>query len=1752
MVTQSIFNISPYYDDFDESKNFLRMLFRPGYAVQARELTQAQTILQNQVDRFGSHIFEDGSKVLGAGVTTRPVSFLRVHPSYEFDGAPRSADINQLVGFDIKQPSATAGVEDTRARVIHALNEGVDGNDPYKILVVEFVQGSSFLPGTIVESVNPAQESFIKIAGDVDSVGATLPTGGDTLKADVQGTATLVSVEDGVFFIDGFFVKSNNSFTVPFGASGSIERYFKDPTAQVGFDITRQNVTSSEDTSLLDPAAGTYNFNAPGADRYNIDLSLNYRLGSTGSNDNFIELLRLDDGDVTFRLNKTNYAELEKTLARRTYDESGSYTVRPFEIDVREHLSTETNRGVYASTAGGSAAQLAVGLKPGKAYVFGNEFETQSTQYLTVDKARNSAEFTGSTFDSVHGNFFTCELSENGYAGHWLFSRGDINKTPFPVDILNDGGTRIATANIHKVERDSNTSTEFRVFVYDLRFQPGVNSLQGASIIRVNQDLAAAAPGDTPYDASNLRLFEIIGQLSQRDENILVFNNPVGSATKDLTKIRYRFNRTFTLPVTPSTNPLGDSNTQYSVNIDLTDTSGSNPAKFRFVEGNQNNYDRYTVFYQGVEDPEIPDGTARVTELANVNIAVENDRKTLILSNLIDTSDQDITYGKYILQAQVEYDDTDDGTDVRTGSGSAIRTKVLNTATEVEATRVVSGNRVYYELPNFDVLNIIAVTAGISADNADTTNFFNPADDLLFDNGQRDNAYLNGRLYVKDGLTGAYDVNTDSETAPSITVSYRHFNHTDGPGPFTVDSYTLNDDFTYEEIPVYSSKNLKKTFALANSLDFRHTNPNSDVDDIDDFQFRAQNVITSSRVPVSGSVFVNYNHYLSRVDKVVLKNSLSGDVSFDIIKGTDAISPKAPEDRENSMTLYTLTIPAYTHNPSDVGIKFIENKRYTMKDLGAVEDRVSNLEFFTSVSLLENEIDAKYIDSVDTDTPAFKNGILVDPFSGHRVGDVSHPDYRCAIDYRKNQLRPSFVPNLVGLTFDDIGAGTNLQLSSDGLLTFRISQLTDFVDQPHSTTTMNVNPFNVSNWLGTINLRQDSLSTWYDTTTRPVVKVNSEGENDNWKVTSVNGLRGFGTQWNFWNTSWYGIDKVKSELDDRKGKEFLSQARIKDAGVPVVRSINENNVSSITRDANTTRDDKNRSGILTKTFPDHIIKDVDDKVVDVSIVPFMEPHGVTFSASGLRPNTTVFAFFDGVNVDADCGSTAGLSGPFTTDNNGNLTDITFHVPRGTYETGEKLLRLLDDSNGTLLNATTSADAVYYSQGAFRKRVGELVSTRPPQLRRQTVKSDQIVNNPFTRNQVFDTSKYTNWIDPLAQTFYVDNVQFPSGIFLDSVDLFFASVDGSIPVKVDIRPTINGVPSASTVVPFSEVSKVGVTSDAATGLNSENFKFSSPVFLEPGEYALTVSSNSANYSLYAAEAGKTDLIGNVERVSIPIYSGSLFTPTNTRESEPNKSMNLKYKINRCIFDGSDVSLTLKNSPQTSVVIDEYRLNYNTVLPLGTNVSTTSVFDNNTAVVSGKNIQSSVSKTLSDPESLFTVNMSLDSATTKTSVSPVLDTYYLDLGCFENRINNNFDTTDTNANDELNAFETESGAIAKYITRRVTLEDGFEARNLKVFLDLNQQDECSVEIYGKISTREDETDFDELGYFKMIPEVDTNFVSENEFDFREVSFTLPTNALSITGTESGRVKSFAVKVCMYRPNTTTKVPLIKDLRIVALDT
>ena len=77
------FNVDPYYDDFDPSKNYHRILFKPGFAVQGRELTQSQTILQNQISNFADAIFSQNTPVSGGRVTIDlNIYYLKVQRQY--------------------------------------------------------------------------------------------------------------------------------------------------------------------------------------------------------------------------------------------------------------------------------------------------------------------------------------------------------------------------------------------------------------------------------------------------------------------------------------------------------------------------------------------------------------------------------------------------------------------------------------------------------------------------------------------------------------------------------------------------------------------------------------------------------------------------------------------------------------------------------------------------------------------------------------------------------------------------------------------------------------------------------------------------------------------------------------------------------------------------------------------------------------------------------------------------------------------------------------------------------------------------------------------------------------------------------------------------------------------------------------------------------------------------------------------------------------------------------------------------------------------------------------------------------------------------------------------------------------------------------------------------------------------------------------------------------------------------------------
>ena len=202
----------------------------------------------------------------------------------------------------------------------------------------------------------------------------------------------------GVYYINGFHVNVDEQTLI-------LDKYTNTPSYRVGLLVTESFTTPNEDTSLNDNATGTSNLNAPGAHRFKIQLTLTKKTLTAVDDANFVELLRLDNGIIQNQVRTTEYAVLEDTLARRTFDESGDYSIRDFDLDLREHLISGNNRGIFTSAQGGSEAQDGAGMGLGKAYVKGYEIETIGTTFVDIDKARDFETQNNFTTKFDVGNF---------------------------------------------------------------------------------------------------------------------------------------------------------------------------------------------------------------------------------------------------------------------------------------------------------------------------------------------------------------------------------------------------------------------------------------------------------------------------------------------------------------------------------------------------------------------------------------------------------------------------------------------------------------------------------------------------------------------------------------------------------------------------------------------------------------------------------------------------------------------------------------------------------------------------------------------------------------------------------------------------------------------------------------------------------------------------------------------------------------------------------------------------------------------------------------------------------------------------------------------------------------------------------------------------------------------------------------------------------------------------------------------------
>ena len=1664
MPAKTDFNVSPYYDDFTESKKFHRILFRPAFAVQARELTQAQTLLQNQIERVGDHLFKQGAMVI-PGQVSIDTNYTAVKLT-----SKSAASINTYNGTTIT--GATSGVI---AEVVGVA--ATDGTDPDTLYVKYNKTGTN-------------NTSIVFTDGETITSDAS---GSPTAVVNTTATGSAAGVQSGVYYINGYFVQVDSTTLV-------LDKYTNTPSYRIGFTATESFVTPNDDSSLNDNAQGTSNVNAPGAHRFKITLTLAKKTLSSTEDDNFFEIARVENGVIKTLVRNTEYAVLEDTLARRTFDESGDYVLTNPDFDVREHLSSGNNRGIYTSGNGGSATKLAIGVSPFKAYVRGYEAERLGTTFVDIDKARdfetannhktryNVKNFINVT--NVYGspdvgfvsgeveafktvNLFDTATSVRGTQQSTVGttvpqigrakSRGfetvtstntdDINATSsiyrhylFDIEMFThfntttsvsyttgeivSGATSGATGVVQSI-----TATKSAAASNITVANPGVVTLTAHGFNDGQQitvsggsfqiDSTAYAEGIYTVRNATANTFELYGADGTTSQNVTSFSSGptlqhttivlsnvkgtfsagevvtgqtssatstiqndrlgfLGVRTRDVSAVKqigmagtptytadtvltstYGDNYVITgnVSIANSATTLLGKGTNFTTDLKIgdsisftNDTGSTITATVNYVVSQteleltaavggsdvttaavltrrraklQNSENNISIF----ELPHVTVKTLKTTSNGGASDTSYNVRRQFTIT-LSSNGDETITAGTNETFASFADDDFTatimtlgagttgavgdvlnlDGSNhegdpilelggsptgktlkfdfganfqghkikilatVQRTTVSSSKTKVLNSNSTVAISSQSTIESGTIGLGKADVYQINNVYMSGGFGSAATISDTNITSRFDLDTGQRDNFYDIGRLKLKPGAI---------RPTGQLLVDFDYFSHGSGDH-FDVDSYSGVID--YENIPAYISDTTGERFELRDCLDFRPR-----VDDAstinsgtNDRSFDGSGASTVDIVQFNSDVTTDFEYYLNRIDKIFITR----DGELKALKGASALNPLQPGNLDGHLLLATLTIPSYTLRTSDVRVDKEDNRRYTMRDIGKLEGRIRNLEYYTQLSLLEADAQSLQIQDADG-FDRFKNGFVVDNFSGHNVGDVGNNDYKLSIDRGRGEARTPFNEDVISFEErdDDLTAivaadrtAANYAKTGD-LVTLPYTESTLF-EQPYATKTENLNPFFVFDWIGDIDL-DPPIDEWKETQVAPELVVNVNGTFDNLAInagldnTSISEIP-VGSEWNEWQDQWSGNPRTDTTWQGNSLVQTTSQ--------DVVQT---------------------RSGIRTVIIPQTVRQSLGNRVISVAFVPFIRSRTITFSAYGMRPNTRVYPFFDNIDISTyvtpDGGS---LGGNVVTDANGFVTG-TFAIPdpntasNPRWRTGKRVFRLTSSStNSTDRTAVaTSAEADYDAKGLLETVQEAIVSTREATTVRQTTTERRAINRQTSQT-------IARRGDPLAQSFLVED---EDGVFVTSVDVYFATKSTTIPVKVEIRNTVNGYPGNS-VVPFSQKwlnpSDINTSTDGST---ATTFTFNSPVYLkEKTEYALVLYSDSQDYTVYIARLGDR-AIGSDRTVSAQPNMGVLFKSGNNRTWNAEQMEDLKFKMKRAQFDiTSSGTLTLANA------------------------------------------------------------------------------------------------------------------------------------------------------------------------------------------------------------------------------------------------
>lgn len=1272
------FNTEPYYDDYDKHKHFYKILFRPAYSLQTRELTQLQTMLQDQVSRMGDHIFKNGTMVIPGELSfDNELHYVKLQPTY--NSISVSSFLNNLIGKVVS--GGTSGIV---AQVIAVAT--ATPTDPDTIFV-------KYLDGGTSGSVKQFADNETIVPVDV----ALSSSMTQAASADATGIGSSAAIKEGVYYINGYFVLCEPQVLI-------LDKYSNKPTYSVGFKITESVITPEEDETLLDNAQGSYNFAAPGAHRLLITLTLTKKTQINDVNDveDYIQLVSLINGQAQNAYNQTQYAELAKVMARRTYDESGDYVVRDFRYAVHEHRSDnrgawvagktykegdkvtrdnlnykaksdgiagagtgswptneltefddggvkwrfttnlDYNGGIFTPEQGGLEDHIALAVEPGKAYVRGYEVEKVAMSYIQLQKARTTLHNPLGSIKPTVGNYVLVTR---------IHGIPDLSGMPIvaiysamttTAGSASANGTLIGTARIRYFELHNGTlgtaTAIYKVGLFNIALNTNIDFSRDVKQLFVDTGVT-----NTNFTADISEILEI-----QPGTVTMVSGTGIVTGTgtifnslklKDVVSISGKLYRVTTKTsnsqITVAASPDALIDVTVGVSIYLVTTNILEPQNSNLIfqigevvktaRDNSNiNQIKYTAnqIFSGTTD-----GSGSIT--FNISAGVGNGNtfaSPAIIGNYIATygngiivdcsgittltaSDKTCTiaFGGGLATTAIKIIVTLN----KSGSIDTEKSKVL-TYTSLEVTASAIGTARVVKLPNADGRRVYSVKmkggtwlSPTGTYDIDITNRY------MFDNGQTDAYYDLCSLTLIDGQ--------QTPIAP-FKIIYTYFTHSTSGDYFTVNSYST----PFELVSDYGN------IPLGDCIDFRPR-----ISD-DGLTFSGSGA-SLSYLPKRGyNLSYECEFYIGRIDKLCVEPS--GD--FHIIAGTPSLNPAFPTTSSTGMLLNTITFQPYTVTTNDVSIKTEDNRRYTMRDIGKLETRINNLEYYSTLSMTEqNTTNMNILDSNGLNR--YKNGFIVDSFNGHGIGNAQQLDYVCSVDSENKILRPFHtMKNITLFETDTANRVANNYMMTGDLITLPYTQVA-ILTQSFASRTENVNPFAVFTFVGQLNINPVS-DDWFEGSRLPNIVINVEG-NYNGLLTSLSNRGVLGTVWNAWRTIWAGsISTTITRTSTTSGGIVTagvtrSMSRGRYGGwfttMQPVRITSAKFVTNTTNIAYAQQIGQSISGLKTTIAQRIDTVLANEKIVSRDIIPYMRSRNISFVTQGLKSNTLFHGKFDGVLVD---------------------------------------------------------------------------------------------------------------------------------------------------------------------------------------------------------------------------------------------------------------------------------------------------------------------------------------------------------------------------------------------------------------------------------------------------------------------------------------------------------------------------------------